>query len=69
MNNRKQFLVAVLMMVGVLFFVSHAFSQAIKTSALSDEQQGILAVRTAKASVVDIIGVSNNLSTSTLFLE
>jgi len=32
--------------------------------ALSDEQQGILAVRTAKASVVDIIGVPANAGTN-----
>jgi S1-C subfamily serine protease len=50
-----------------------AFSQSIKFNAikptatgqaLTDEQQGILAVRTAKASVVNIIGVENQASSS-----
>ncbi len=31
-----------------------------QTQALSDEQQGVIAVRTAKASVVSIVGVSKN---------
>ena len=73
MNNQKKFF-ATIAVLAALFFVNQAFSQSIKTNALkpvgsqalSDEQQGILAVRIAKASVVDIIGVSNNLSTSTL---
>ncbi|HVY68131.1 MAG TPA: trypsin-like peptidase domain-containing protein [Patescibacteria group bacterium] len=50
------------------FFASQAFSQSQSQNAikpqggtvLSDEQQGILAVRTIKTSVVDIIGVPKN---------
>ncbi|MDR3643359.1 MAG: trypsin-like peptidase domain-containing protein [Candidatus Doudnabacteria bacterium] len=73
MNNQKKFLITIAVL-GVLFFVNQSLSRnmsvdAIKASnpqPVSDEQQGIDAVRTAKASVVDIIGVNNNLSTSTL---
>ena len=73
MNNQKKFLIAIAAALAV-FFAGRAFSQSIKTNAikptgsvaLTDEQQGILAVRTAKASVVNIIGVRQQPASSTL---
>ena len=71
MNNQKKVLLAAAVL-GALFFVGRAYSQSVKTNAikpsgnqaLSDEQQGILAVRTAKASVVDIIGVGGDVAST-----
>jgi len=64
MQNRYKYFLAVLL-GGIMLVAGQAFSQSIKfnsikpvaQTALTDEQQGILAMRTAKASVVDIIGI------------
>ena len=66
MNSLKKYFIPIAVL-SILFFTNQAVSDSIKTAAikplgsaaLSDEQQGILAVRQAKASVVDIIGVTN----------
>lgn len=63
--NRKKILAA-FFVIGGLFFAASGIAKNIKLNqikpvanqALTDEQQGILAVRTAKASVVNIVGQS-----------
>jgi S1-C subfamily serine protease len=73
MNNKK--VTATILIATGIFVAGVAASKTISFSSilpaaaksqapLSDEQQGILAVRTAKASVVDIVGVAP-VSTST----
>jgi len=63
--TRKNIL-ALVLIVGGLFFAVSGIADNIKLNpikptakvALTDEQQGVLAVRTAKASVVNIVGVT-----------
>jgi S1-C subfamily serine protease len=67
MNSKKYFIAAVAIVSAVLIaqsgvaqkIIFNNIKPAASTAPLTDEQQGILAVRTAKASVVNIIGVEN----------
>jgi S1-C subfamily serine protease len=68
---RSQIITAIVTVA--ILFTGSAFSQTVKlnqikpgtkTSVLTDEQQGILAVRNAKASVVNITGVPKQQSVS-----
>jgi serine protease Do len=70
MNNKKT-IAGIMVALGVVtagFAASRTINfssilpTAAKTTVLTDEQQGILAVRTAKASVVDIVGISPQAS-------
>ncbi len=51
--------------VAGLFLTFQSFGATTKTVVLSDEQQGIMAVRTAKASVVSIVGATTANATVT----
>lgn len=69
--NAKKVLVSCLVTVGIVFTIQGLASDiklaAIKptgSQALTDEQQGVLAVRTAKASVVNVLGVQQQASST-----
>jgi serine protease Do len=73
MLKKYQSYIITIIVTAALVSAAGAFSQSIKFSSLkpaasgtpvNDEQQGILAVRTAKASVVNIVGVQKQSTTT-----
>ena len=72
MQKENKTILAAVVVLSIIFFSNQAISQSIKLNPikpgtkaavqLTDEQQSILAVRTAKASVVNIVGKSKPAS-------